>query len=175
MSNRIGNEKVHALYPGSFDPPTNGHLDVIRRAAAIFPKLTVAVVVNPQKRDPMFTLEEREAMIRECIDDLPHVNVSHFSGLLANFVRTSKADVIVKGLRVVSDFESEMAVAHLNESLCGVETMFLMAGTAYSFISSSMVKEAFNLGADMQAFVPQSVAKMLASKRNTGTKTKSQQ
>jgi pantetheine-phosphate adenylyltransferase len=159
-------DAVHALYPGSFDPPTNGHLDVIRRAAAIFPKLTVAVVANPQKRDPMFTLQEREAMIRETIADLRHVEVAHFTGLLADFVRASHAGVMVKGLRVVSDFESEMAVAHLNESLCGVETMFLMAGTAYSFISSSMVKEAFNLGADMQAFVPKSVAKMLTSKRN---------
>ena len=172
MSPRVRGEKVHALYPGSFDPLTNGHLDVIRRAAAIFRQLTVAVVANPQKRDPMFTLEEREAMIRDCVTDLPHVQVAHFEGLLANFVRISNADVIVKGLRVVSDFESEMAVAHLNESLCGVETMFLMAGTAYSFISSSMVKEAFNLGADMQAFVPQSVAKMLASKRNTPAQAK---
>jgi len=145
---------------------------VIRRAAAIFPKLTVAVVVNPQKRDPMFTLQEREAMIRESIADLNHVHVANFSGLLADFVRAAHADVIVKGLRVVSDFESEMAVAHLNASLCGVETMFLMAGTAYSFISSSMVKEAFNLGADMQAFVPQSVAKMLASKRNNSLTAK---
>jgi pantetheine-phosphate adenylyltransferase len=158
---------IHALYPGSFDPPTNGHLDIIRRAAAIFPQLTVAVVMNPQKRNPMFTLAEREAMILECISDLKNVTVANFSGLLANFVRETKADVIVKGLRVVSDFESEMAVAHLNESLCGVETMFLMSGTAYSFISSSMVKEAFILGGDMQAFVPKSVVKMLASKRNT--------
>ena len=166
--------KVHALYPGSFDPLTNGHLDVIRRAAAIFPQLTVAVVVNPQKRDPMFTLDEREAMIRDCVPDLPHVHVAHFTGLLADFVRIANADVIVKGLRVVSDFESEMAVAHLNESLCGVETMFLMAGTAYSFISSSMVKEAFNLGADMQAFVPKSVAKMLASKRSSTSSTQNE-
>ncbi len=115
----------------------------------------------------MFTLAEREAMLRDCVLDLPHVHVAHFAGLLANFVREVRADVIVKGLRVVSDFESEMAVAHLNKSLAGVETMFLMAGTAYSFISSSMVKEAFNLGADMQAFVPRSVADVLASKRQS--------
>jgi pantetheine-phosphate adenylyltransferase len=162
---------LHALYPGSFDPPTNGHLDLIRRAAALFPQVTVAVVVNPQKRHPLFTLAERETMIRESIVELRNVTVAHFGGLLADFVRVVRADVIVKGLRVVSDFESEMAVAHLNESLCGVESLFLMAGTAYSFISSSMVKEAFSLGADMQAFVPENVVKMLTSKRNTALTT----
>ena len=99
-------KQAHAVYPGSFDPPTNGHLDVIARAAAIFPRLTVAVVVNPQKRDPLFAVEEREAMLRECTAALSNVRVEAFRGLLADFVRARSADVIVKGLRVVSDFES---------------------------------------------------------------------
>jgi pantetheine-phosphate adenylyltransferase len=156
---------IHAVYPGSFDPPTSGHLDIIRRAAAIFPRLTVSVVMNPQKRNPMFTLEEREQMLRDCTSNLDNVAVERFSGLLASYVRQIEADVIVKGLRVVSDFESEMAVAQLNQSLSGVDTLFLIAMPAYTFISSSMVKEAFLLGADVEAFVPSIVAKMLSSKR----------
>ncbi|MHB1551894.1 MAG: pantetheine-phosphate adenylyltransferase, partial [Vulcanimicrobiaceae bacterium] len=90
------------VYPGSFDPPTHGHLDVIERAANTFAELIVAVVVNPQKREPMFTLEEREAMIQECVSHLPNVRVEHFRGLLADYVKKKHADVIVKGLRVVS-------------------------------------------------------------------------
>ena len=158
---------THAVYPGSFDPPTRGHLDIVRRAATIFPRLTVAVVVNPQKHHPMFTLEQREEMLRECTANIPNVTVEHFRGLLAHYVRDRQADVIVKGLRVVSDFESEMAVAQLNQSLSGVDTLFLMAVPAYTFISSSMVKEAFLLGADVDAFVPNVVAKMLSSKRSS--------
>src|SRR5258708_1503215 len=95
--------RPHAIYPGSFDPPTNGHLDVIGRAAAVFSTVTVAVVVNPQKRDPQFTLDEREEMLRRCTTHWPNVRVDHFRGLLADYVRRIEADVIVKGLRVVSD------------------------------------------------------------------------
>lgn len=156
---------LRAVYPGSFDPPTNGHLDVIERAANCFGELVVAVVVNPQKREPMFTLEEREAMIRESVGDLPNVSVEHFSGLLADFVREQRAIVIVKGLRVVSDFESEMSTALMNRALSDVDTMFLMSDQKYSFVSSSIVKEVFFLGGDVAALVPDPVMRLMEARR----------
>lgn len=156
-----------AVYPGSFDPPTNGHLDVIERASKYFSELIVAVVVNPQKREPMFTLQEREEMIRECVQRLPNVRVEHFRGLLADYVKAMEADVIVKGLRVVSDFESEMSTALMNRSLSNVDTMFLMSDQKYSFVSSSIVKEVFFLGGDVGALVPDPVMRVMATKRET--------
>ena len=156
-----------AIYPGSFDPPTNGHLDVIERAARYFGELIVAVVVNPQKREPMFTLEDREAMIRECVKDLKNVRVEHFRGLLADYVRKERAAVIIKGLRVVSDFESEMSTALMNRALSDVDTMFLMSDQRYSFVSSSIVKEVFFLGGDVAALVPDPVMRLMAAKRAT--------
>lgn len=163
--NGQSNQK-HAIYPGSFDPPTNGHLDVIDRAAAIFAVVTVAVVVNPQKRGPLFSLGEREEMLRACTAPYPNVQVAHFRGLLADFVRESRADVIVKGLRVVSDFESEMAAAHMNRSLSGVDTMFLMADQSYSFVSSSLIKEVFLQGGDITKYVPDVVLSFMIAKRH---------
>jgi pantetheine-phosphate adenylyltransferase len=148
---------AHAVYPGSFDPPTNGHLDVVARAAAIFPLVTVAVVANPQKRDPLFALEERERMLRACVARYPNVRVENFRGLLADYVRAVQADIIIKGLRAISDFESEMSFAHMNRSLSGVDTMFLMSAASYSFVSSSLVKEVFLQGGDISGFVPISV------------------
>jgi pantetheine-phosphate adenylyltransferase len=156
-----------AIYPGSFDPPTNGHLDVIERASKYFGELIVAVVVNPQKREPMFTLEEREAMIRECVAHLPNVRVEHFRGLLADYTKSQEVDVIVKGLRVVSDFESEMSTALMNRALSDVDTMFLMSDQKYSFVSSSIVKEVFFLGGDVGALVPDPVMRVMATKRET--------
>jgi len=156
---------TRAVYPGSFDPPTNGHLDVIERAARVFGELVVAIVVNPQKRAPMFSLEEREAMLRASVTSLPNVRVEHFRGLLADYVRSAAADVIVKGLRVVSDFESEMSAALMNRSLSDVDTLFLMSDQKYSFVSSSLVKEVFFLGGDVAALVPEPVLRMMAEKR----------
>jgi pantetheine-phosphate adenylyltransferase len=155
-----------AIYPGSFDPPTNGHLDVIERAATCFGEVIVAVVVNPQKRDPMFSLEEREAMLRECVARWPNVRVEHFHGLLADYVK-SNGDVIVKGLRVVSDFESEMSTALMNRSLSKVDTFFLMSDAKYSFVSSSIVKEVFFLGGDVAALVPEPVLAVMSKKRTS--------
>jgi pantetheine-phosphate adenylyltransferase len=156
-----------AVYPGSFDPLTNGHLDVIRRAAAVFEMLTVAVVVNPQKREPMFTLDERKAMIKQCTQDLSNVEVTDFRGLLADFVQQVGADVIVKGLRVVSDFESELSTALMNRSLSGVDTMFLMSDAKYSFVSSSLIKEVFVLGGDVSGYVPEPVLRTMNARRTT--------
>ncbi len=158
---------ARAIYPGSFDPPTNGHLDVIQRAAKYFSELIVAVVVNPQKREPMFTLQDREEMIRECVSNLPNVRVEHFRGLLADYVKAREADVIVKGLRVVSDFENEMSTALMNRALSDVDTMFLMSDQRYSFVSSSIVKEVFFLGGDVAALVPDPVMRVMATKRAT--------
>ena len=154
-----------AIYPGSFDPMTRGHLDVIQRAAAIFDSVVVAVVVNPQKREPLFTLDEREMMIREAVADLPNVEVTHFRGLLANFVQRVGATVIVKGLRVVSDFEGEMSTALMNRSLSGVDTVFLPSDPRWSFVSSTLVKEVYNLGADVAKYVPPAVLHVMQSKR----------
>ncbi|MBC5809277.1 MAG: pantetheine-phosphate adenylyltransferase [Candidatus Eremiobacteraeota bacterium] len=163
---------MHAVYPGSFDPPTNGHLDVVARASAVFPIVTVAVVVNPQKRDPYFSLEERETMLRACVEPFGNVRVANFRGLLADFVKRIDADVIVKGLRVVSDFESEMAFAHMNRALSSVDTMFLMSDSAYSFVSSSLIKEVFLQGGDVAKYVPQVVLEFMEAKRlaHTGRK-----
>ena len=156
---------TRAIYPGSFDPPTNGHLDVIERAAGCFAELIVAVVVNPQKRNPMFSLEEREAMLRECVAHLPNVRVEHFRGLLAEYVKAQGADVIIKGLRVVSDFESEMSTALMNRSLSNVDTLFLMSDAKFSFVSSSIVKEVFFLGGDVDLLVPAPVLRVMTNKR----------
>ncbi len=154
-----------AIYPGSFDPMTRGHLDVIERAAAIFDKVVVAVVVNPQKREPLFTLDEREDMIEAAVAQLANVTVTHFRGLLADFVRTIDATVIVKGLRVVSDFESEMSTALMNRSLSGVDTVFLPSDPRWSFVSSTLVKEVYNLGADVAEYVPPAVLAVMRAKR----------
>ena len=154
-----------AIYPGSFDPMTRGHLDVIERAAAIFDNVVVAVVVNPQKREPLFTLDERQQMIRDAVANLPNVEVTHFRGLLADFVRRVGANVIVKGLRVVSDFESEMSTALMNRSLSGVDTVFLPSDPRWSFVSSTLVKEVYNLGADVSEYVPPAVLQVMQSKR----------
>jgi pantetheine-phosphate adenylyltransferase len=156
---------TRAVYPGSFDPPTNGHLDVIERAAGCFGELLVAIVVNPQKRTPMFSLEEREDMLKASVTTLSNVRVEHFRGLLADYVRAAEADVIVKGLRVVSDFESEMSAALMNRALSDVDTLFLMSDQKYSFVSSSLVKEVFFLGGDVAALVPEPVLRVMAEKR----------
>ena len=154
-----------AIYPGSFDPMTRGHLDVVERAAAIFDTVVVAVVVNPQKRETLFTLDEREQMIRESAAHLPNVQVTHFRGLLADFIRRTGAAVIVKGLRVVSDFESEMSTALMNRSLSGVDTVFLPSDPRWSFVSSTLVKEVYNLGADVADYVPPAVVNVMRAKR----------
>ena len=138
---------------------------MIVRAARIFSELTVAVVVNPQKREPMFNLQDRKAMIADSVAHLSNVKVEEFSGLLADYVKAKKADVIIKGLRVVSDFESEMSTALMNRSLSNVDTMFLMSDQKYSFVSSSLVKEVFFLGGDAAALVPQPVMRFMTAKR----------
>ena len=154
-----------AIYPGSFDPLTLGHLDVMERAAAIFPRVLVAVVVNPQKREPLFTLDERKQMIVAATKHLGNVDVEDFRGLLADFAKQAGAKVIVKGLRVVSDFENEMSTALMNRSLSGIDTVFVSSDPKYSFVSSSLVKEVFFLGGEIDQYVPEAVLHVLRAKR----------
>jgi pantetheine-phosphate adenylyltransferase len=165
------NGKVHvspsAIYPGSFDPLTLGHLDVIERAAAVFPRVLVAVVVNPQKREPLFTIDERKQMILTATKHIDNVDVADFRGLLADFAKRAGAGVIVKGLRVVSDFENEMSTALMNRSLSGIDTMFVPSDPKYSFVSSSLVKEVFFLGGEIDPYVPEAVLHVMRAKRAT--------
>ena len=146
---------IRAVYPGSFDPLHNGHLDVIKRSARIFDHLTVAVLHNPLKPNTLFDIEERLAIVREAIDGLPNVEAAMFQGLLVDFCRQSGARVIVRGLRAISDYEAELQVAHLNRQMNpAVETLFVMTATRWSFVSSTRIKEIAQLGADVGKLVP---------------------
>ncbi|NLB42478.1 MAG: pantetheine-phosphate adenylyltransferase [Clostridiales bacterium] len=153
-----------AVYPGSFDPLTYGHLDIIQRSSRVFDKVIVAVVKNRSKK-PLFSVEERMDFIKRCISDLPNVEVDHFDGLLVNFVIDKGAQVIVKGLRAMSDFEYEFQMALLNRKLQPeVETMFLMTDHKYSYLSSSMVKEIAGLGGSIQDLVPENILQDILDK-----------
>ncbi|MEZ8222332.1 Phosphopantetheine adenylyltransferase [Candidatus Fervidibacteria bacterium JGI MDM2 JNZ-1-D12] len=155
---------IRAVYPGTFDPVTNGHLDVIERAAKIFDELIVAVTTNPAKT-PWFTLEERVEMLKECCSHLPNVTVEAFDGLLVNFVRQKGAKVIIKGLRAVTDFDYEFQMAAINRKLAPeIETLFLMTSLPYAYLSSSAVKEVASLNGCLKDLVPENVAKRLRQK-----------
>ena len=147
--------KIKALYTGSFDPLTNGHLNIIERAAKLYDELTIGIIVNPSKKS-MFSLEERKDMINESLKHLDNVNVNCFSGLLADYVNENGFNVVVRGLRAAMDFEYEIQMAHMNARLFDehVETVFLMTDPQYSFISSSMMKEVHTLGGSIEGLVP---------------------
>ncbi len=163
-----GQGQFVAVYPGSFDPVTNGHLDIIRRAAASYPKLIVAVVANPNKK-PLLTVDERVALLREVCKGLPQVEVDSFEGLLVDYVRRRRASLIIKGLRIVSDFEYEFSMALLNRRLRGgVDTMFLPASLEYAYISSSSVREVFSLGGNIAEFVPLAVLRAMKQRARPG-------
>jgi pantetheine-phosphate adenylyltransferase len=153
-----------ALVPGSFDPVTNGHLDIIQRAAGMFDEVRVVVARNSAK-SPLFTLDERMEMLREVCSPLSRVTVHTFEGLLVQYAIDCQAQVIVKGLRAVSDFEYELQMALMNRRLADrVETMFLMTGAEYSYLSSNIVKEIARLGGAVEGLVPESVEKRLREK-----------
>ena len=145
-----------ALCPGTFDPVTNGHLDVVGRAADLFESVVVAVIENPSKA-PVFRLEERIALLEEAVRDLPNVRVGSFQGLLVEYARTQGASVIVKGLRAVSDYEYEIQMAQMNKRIGEVDTLFLATSPRWSFLSSSLVKEVARLGGDVEGLVPDHV------------------
>jgi len=142
------------VYPGSFDPVTCGHLDIIDRASKICDKLIVAVLVNRSKT-PVFTLEERVSFLRESLHNRPEIEIAAFSGLLVDFMRERKATTIIKGLRAVSDFEYEFQMEHLNKNLAPeIETLFMMTNIKYSFLSSSAVRELASHGGNIKDLVP---------------------
>ena len=146
--------KKAAVYPGSFDPVTNGHLDIIRRASKNFEKVYVAILINSAK-NPRFSLEQRINWLKRATADLPNVEIASFSGLLVNYANEIGANVIIKGLRAVSDFEYEFQMALTNRKLSpNIETMFLMTNEMYSYLSSSIVKEIANLGGSLEGLVP---------------------
>jgi pantetheine-phosphate adenylyltransferase len=153
-----------AIYPGSFDPLTNGHLDVVQRAAKLFDNVIVAVAKNEGK-GPLFTLEERVDLARQCLKGHQNVKVDAFDGLLVNYVVANKARCIVRGLRAISDFEFEFQLALMNRKLNeNVETIFMMPKDTYTFLSSRIVKEIARLGGDVAPFVPGLVQKALKKK-----------
>jgi pantetheine-phosphate adenylyltransferase len=150
---------ITAISPGTYDPVTNGHIDVITRAAGIFDRVVVGVVGTPQHKEPMFTLEERVGFLRESLDEVDNVEVDVFSELVVGFARKWDAKVIVKGLRVISDFEWEFQMNQLNRTLApDVETVYVMASPQVSFVSSSGVKEIASFGGDVSELVPAAVA-----------------
>jgi pantetheine-phosphate adenylyltransferase len=156
-----------AIYPGSFDPLTNGHLDVIQRAAKLFDQIIVAIARNESK-SPLFDLDERMALAREVIAPLANVSVDSFDGLLVNYVEKRSGQAIIRGLRAVSDFEFEFQLALMNRKLNErVETIFMMPKDTYTFLSSRIVKEIARLGGDVTAFVPAQVRAALVKKLAT--------
>jgi pantetheine-phosphate adenylyltransferase len=154
--------QVHALYPGTFDVLTLGHLDIIRRATRIFDKVTVAIAENPAKRGPLFTAEERVDMLRRATAGTAGVEVKAFSGLTVAFARSIGASVIVRGLRAISDFEFELQMAMMNDNQAPeITTVFMAPSPQFSFLSSSLVKEIARFGGDVSEFVPPEVGRLL--------------
>ena len=152
---------VKALYPGTFDPPTNGHVDLIQRGSKLFEHLTVAVLNNPGK-NPLFSVEERVEMLQEVTSSLPNVSVATFDGLMVEFARQLGASAVLRGIRAISDYEYEFQMALMNRRLAPeIETVFLQPAGRYSFISSRMLKEVFTLGGDVTGLVPPNVLKRL--------------
>jgi pantetheine-phosphate adenylyltransferase len=155
---------VSALYPGTFDPPTNGHIDLIQRGAKLFEHLTVAILNNPLK-DPLFTVEERVEMLKESTAMLANVSVATFDGLMVEFARQQGASAVLRGIRAISDYEYEFQMALMNRRLAPeIETVFLQPAGRYSFVSSRMLKEVFAFGGDVSGLVPPNVLKRLRAR-----------
>jgi len=155
---------VRAIYPGTFDPPTNGHVDLIQRGAKLFQHLTVAILNNPVK-NPLFTVEERVEMLQEVTVPLGNVSVATFDGLMVEFARQHGATAVLRGIRAISDYEYEFQMALMNRRLAPeIETVFLQPAGRYSFVSSRMVKEVFSFGGDVTGLVPPNVLKRLRTR-----------
>lgn len=153
-----------AIYPGSFDPVTYGHIDIIKRGANLFDRLIVAVLLNPSKK-PLFSVEERVELLKAVTYDIPNVEIDYFDGLLVDYAKKVNANAIIKGLRMVSDFEYEFQMALINKKLNpSVETIFLMTNAKYGYLSSSVVKEIAQFGGCLSEFVPDIVAQKLKEK-----------
>ena len=157
---------VKALYPGTFDPPTNGHVDLIQRGSKLFGHVVVAVLNNPGK-NPLFSVEERIEMLQESTSTLPNVSVAAFDGLMVDFARLQGASAVLRGIRAISDYEYEFQMALMNRRLAPeIETVFLQPAGRYSFVSSRMVKEVFSFGGDVTGLVPPNVLKRLRARIN---------
>jgi pantetheine-phosphate adenylyltransferase len=158
---------VTALYPGTFDPPTNGHIDLIQRGARLFDHLIVSILNNPGK-DPLFSVEERTEMLRESISGMSNVSVATFDGLMVDFAHQQGAKAVLRGIRAISDYEYEFQMALMNRRLApDIETVFLQPAGRYSFVSSRMLKEVFSFGGDVSGLVPPNVLKRLQSRIGT--------
>lgn len=158
--------RIKAIYPGSFDPLTNGHLDLIERGSKIFDVLVVAILKNAEK-DPLFTERERVAMVKAQTQRLKNVQVATFDGLLVDFVKRQKAQAVLRGIRAISDYEYELQMALMNRKLApGVETVFMMPAVSYSYLSSRLVKEVVRLGGSVKGLVPDAVEKELQKRVN---------
>ena len=161
-----------AVYPGSFDPLTNGHVDIIRRGARMFDRIIVGILLNAEKA-PLFTPDERTRLIRDVFRDTPSVEAETFEGLLVDYMREKRANVIVRGLRAVSDFEYEMQMALMNRHLSpDIETVFMMPAEQYTYVSSRLVKEVASLGGSVTGLVPEQVETRLIEKRTARTSLK---
>lgn len=155
---------IKAVYPGSFDPITYGHIDIAKRASKLFDELYVVVMENKRKQYT-FTVEERIDMVKECLKDTPNIKVESFSGLLVEYTEKNGINVVIRGLRAVTDFEYELQMALANKEICnGVETVFLMTDKSYSFLSSSLVKEVASFGGQISQWVPKNVEDKLLEK-----------
>jgi pantetheine-phosphate adenylyltransferase len=155
---------TRAIYPGSFDPVTFGHLDIINRSANLFDELIVGVLNNTSK-SPLFSVEERVNMLKEATADIPNIRVASFSGLLVDFVKETEASVVVRGLRAITDFEYELQLAQTNHVLYpSIDTMFLTARLEYLYLSSTIVREVAGFGGDISKFVPEEIAKRMYDK-----------
>jgi pantetheine-phosphate adenylyltransferase len=155
---------ARVLYPGSFDPVHNGHIEIIEIASRLFDEVVVAAMRNPQKGEPLFTLEERQDMLEECVAPLHNVTVTLFSSLVVDLAQEVRADFIVKGLRAVSDFESELQMAQMNHKISGVNTLFIPSASAHSFLASKLIREIARFGGDISTMVPEPVSKRLEEK-----------
>ena len=161
-----------AIYPGSFDPVTNGHLDIIERSCKLFDAIIVGILVNPEK-NPLFTIEERREMLTEVLEDVSkgncQIRIDSFRGLLVNYAVAQKADAIVRGIRAISDYEYELQMALMNRRLePSIETVFMMPAEKYSYVSSRLVKEVFQLGGQIDGLVPSVIEARMKEKMNRG-------
>jgi pantetheine-phosphate adenylyltransferase len=158
-------KRTKVIYPGTFDPLTNGHLDLIARASRIVDELVVAVLRNSEKGKPLFTVLEREEMLREATVDIENVSVTTFDGLLVDFARSQRAKAVLRGIRAISDYEYELQMAMMNRKLDPeLETLFMMPGEKYTYVSSRLIKGVFQLGGDVTTLVPPNVVERLKRK-----------